>query len=427
MIAWLAEPNARWVFTGCLMLGASSGILSSFAMLRRRSLMGDALAHAALPGICAAFLLSGGKHSLPVLMAGALAAGVLGALCIQAITRYSRIKEDTALGLVLSVFFAIGIVLLTLIVHSGAAQAGLNRFLFGQAASLVGRDVQIMTICAAALTFLTVLLYKELKLLCFDAGYATSLGYPAQWLDAMLNFLIVLVVVIGLQAVGVILMVAMLITPAAAARFWTNRLHIMVILSAVIGALSGGIGTWLSTLTTGLPTGPLIVLSATLLFVVSLVFAPERGLAARAWRVVRLRKTVARENLLRSLYEWRERRGDWSAPFSTDEAASLRQTKPHVVANLLRQLRSEGLVARTDRRFRLTAKGREEAYRVTRNHRLWEMFLMHEHDFSYEQVDRNADRIEHYLTPDSLAELEELMRLHGRDPIRPPSPHPISI
>ena len=133
MIRWMLDPNAQWVLMGCTLLGISSGLLSSFAMLRRRSLLGDALAHASLPGVCAAFLLTG-ERSIPLFMLGALVAGILGALFIQGITKYSRIKEDTALGLVLSVFFAVGIVLLTRILHSNTGtQSGLDKFLFGQA------------------------------------------------------------------------------------------------------------------------------------------------------------------------------------------------------------------------------------------------------------------------------------------------------
>ena len=198
-----------------------------------------------------------------MLLAGALVAGLAGAAAIQAITRHTRIKEDGALGIVLSVFFAVGILFLTIIQHSGAGnQAGLDKYVFGQAASLVGQDVKIMTACAIVVCVVAAGLFKELKILCFDPGFASGLGFRPAVLDGILMALIVLAVVIGLQAVGVVLMAAMLIIPAAAARLWTDRLGRMVALAGAIGAASGALGTVLSLQALRLPTGPLIVLAS---------------------------------------------------------------------------------------------------------------------------------------------------------------------
>ncbi|HOJ59522.1 MAG TPA: metal ABC transporter permease [bacterium] len=425
MTAWLNDPNTRWVLTGCVMLGACSGLLGSFAMLRRRSLLGDALAHAALPGICLAYLISGGQRSLPLMMAGAFLAGLLGAFCVQAVTRYSRIKEDAALGMVLTVFFAFGIVLLTLILRTGGQKAGLDKFLFGQAASLVGSDVRIMVICSLLAGLVAIGLYKELKLLCFDPGFADSLGFPSAWLDALLNLLIVAIVVIGLQAVGVVLMVALLITPAAAARYWTDSLSRMVCLAGAIGAFSGALGTYFSTLAPRLATGPLIVLSAAVFFLLSLFLAPRRGLAAKAWRGWTLRRKVARENTLRSIFEWAERENAWNQPIPVEKIAARRGQNPSRTVHNLTLLAREGLVQFQEGKAYLSEAGRGEAHRVTRNHRLWEMYLMHEQELRSDHVDRDADIIEHVLNPDTVAELEELLRQHGLEPQRPPSPHPL--
>jgi manganese/zinc/iron transport system permease protein len=289
---WWQDPNTRWVLAGCMLMGASSGVLGSFALLRRRSLIGDAVAHAALPGVCLAFLLSGSRE-LASLLVGAILAGLLGAGCVQAITRASRVKEDAALGIVLSVFFGFGIVLLTLIQNTPrSSQAGLDKFIFGQAASLIGRDVQVMAACAVVICVTTAALFKEFKLLCFDPEFARGLGRPTGLLDGLLLLLLVVSVVVGLQAVGVVLMAAMLITPAAAARFWTERLDRMVVLSGLFGGTAGAIGTAISTLAPRMPTGPLIVLAATAIFLVSLLFAPRRGLLARALRLAAVRARV---------------------------------------------------------------------------------------------------------------------------------------
>jgi manganese/zinc/iron transport system permease protein len=422
---WMNNANTRWVLVGCMLLGASSGILGSFALLRRRSLMGDALAHAALPGVCLAFLITGAR-SIEHFMLGALIAGVAAAFSIQSITRYSRVKEDAALGLVLSVFFAVGIVLLTLIQHSGRGnQAGLDKYLFGQAASLVGTDVQVMAVCAAVATAASIFLFKEFKLLCFDSSFAHGQGYSPLLLDGLLNLFIVIAVVIGMQAVGVVLMAAMLITPAAAARLWTDRLAVMVGAAGGIGALSGALGTILSTQAHRMPTGPLIVLSATAVFGVSFFFAPRKGLVSRLKRRIYLRSQVARENVLRSQYEIAEAAGAWRIKVPVDELAAHRGNSPKRIAGHLRSLVRDGLLLTDNGLVTFSENGLKSAYAVVRNHRLWEMFLMHESQLAADHVDRDADFIEHFLSKDVVSELERLLKIHGREPKLPPSVHPI--
>ncbi|MDP9380285.1 MAG: metal ABC transporter permease [Chloroflexota bacterium] len=261
-----------------MVLGLVSGVLGCFAVLRRQSLFGDALAHAALPGVCVGFLLAGGKSPVWLLLGAALS-GWLGALAVLGVTRGSRIKEDAALGTVLTVFFGLGIVLLTRIQNTGdASQSGLNSFLFGQAAVLLQRDVALMAVVGGAALLLVALFYKEFKLLAFDPSYGSTLGFPMGLVGVLLTALITVAVVIGLQSVGVILMAAMLIAPASAARQWTDRLSVMIGLASIFGALSGVTGAVLSSMDARVPTGPLVVLIATAIVMVSLVLAPRRGL-----------------------------------------------------------------------------------------------------------------------------------------------------
>ncbi|MED4609628.1 metal ABC transporter permease, partial [Paenibacillus validus] len=253
----LRDPNAQWILLGSMLLGLSSGVLGSFAYLRKQSLMGDALAHAALPGVCIAFMLTGSK-SIFFFLIGAAAAGLIATFGIGYVTRHSRIKQDSALGIVLSVFFGVGIVLLTKIQHGGSGnQSGLDKFLFGQAASMVLSDVITMAVVALILVILCGLLFKEFKLLSFDPGFAKGIGLPVAALDQFMMFLIVVAVVVGIQAVGVVLMSALLITPAVSARYWTEKLGVMVVLSGIFGAISGFVGTLVSGLGSNLPTGPL--------------------------------------------------------------------------------------------------------------------------------------------------------------------------
>lgn len=281
------DYTLRNVALGSAILGIVGGVLGSFALLRRQSLLGDALSHAALPGICLAYLLIGSKAPL-VLLIGAGISGWLGTLLILLIIRETRISEDSALGIVLSVFFGVGIMLLTFVQQrNDANQAGLDKYLFGQAATLVASQVSMMAWLGGAALLLTGLLFKEFKLLAFDPDFAGTLGFPTRRLNVLLTSLTVVAVMIGLQTVGVVLMAAMLIAPGAAARQWTNRLGTMLILAAVFGMLAGVSGAVISVTQPRLPTGPMVILSASAIVVVSLLFAPARGIV---WDALRRRK-----------------------------------------------------------------------------------------------------------------------------------------
>ncbi|MEQ7053410.1 metal ABC transporter permease [Paenibacillaceae sp. P-4] len=300
-ISWdvLRDPNTQWILVGCLLLGLMSGIVGSFAYLRKQSLVGDTLAHAALPGICIAFMLTGVK-SLPLFFLGAFLSGMLATAGISVVTRYTRIKADAAMGIMLSVFFGVGIVLLTQIQHSSYGnQSGLDKFLFGQAASMMQSDVYTMAGVSLLIIVACSLLFKEFKLLSFDPGFARGLGFPVGVLEQLLMLFTVIAVVVGIQAVGVVLVAALLITPAVSARYWTDRLGLMVQLSGLFGAVSGIIGTLVSTTTSNLPTGPLSVLAATFVFCCSVVFAPRRGVLAKWIRRIRNHQSIRVEERIR--------------------------------------------------------------------------------------------------------------------------------
>ena len=266
------------VTNGAALLGAVSGSLGTYAVLRRQSLLGDAISHAALPGIAIAFLLTGSKAPL-ILVLGAAIAGWLGTLLIMSIVRLTRIKYDSALGIVLSTFFGFGLVLHTLIQRTGNAnQAGLDTFLFGQAATILASDILTIGVLGGVAIVITFIFWKELKLLVFDEGFAASLGFPLRTLDILLTSLLVIAIVLGLQAVGAVLMSAMLVAPAVAARQWTNKLGLMMFLAACFGALAGVSGAIISSTASRIPTGPTIVLCATVVVGFSIAFASNRGL-----------------------------------------------------------------------------------------------------------------------------------------------------
>lgn len=293
MIAGLSH-NAQWVLLGTLILGTAAGIIGCFAYWKRQSLMSDALSHASLPGVIIGFALVGSKN-LPVMLAGAAAGALLGAMLIHWIRSSSRIKEDAAMGIVLSVFFGFGIMLLTMVNRmAGAAQSGLDSFIFGQAASMVQRDVWLMSGLALLVLIVAIVAFKEWKLFLFDSAFAKGLGLSGRLMNALYLFCLVLVIVVGIQAVGVILMAALLITPAVSARYWTDSFGRMVILSAVFGGVSGASGTVFSAYGSGWPTGPFIVLSAAALFVVSLAFGTRKGVVVQAVQQRRLRKELTK-------------------------------------------------------------------------------------------------------------------------------------
>ncbi len=289
--ALLSSGIVQTVLIGAAMLGALSGMLGAFAVLRRQSLLGDALSHAALPGVCLGFLVAGGRD-LGSILVGAFATGALAALVVMLIVRRSTLKTDAALGIVLSVFFAVGIVLLTVIQsQGGAGSLGLMTFLFGQAAAILRSDLWIMGGIGFAALILVLAFWKEFKLVSFDADFARAQGFPVTALEAALTVMVALAIIAGLQLVGVVLMVALLVAPAAAARQWTRALGPMVLSSAAIGAASGAGGALISATTRGLATGPVVVLIATGAVLVSLLVAPERGLV---WQVFAARRARAR-------------------------------------------------------------------------------------------------------------------------------------
>jgi len=418
---WM-DANTQWVLLGTLLLGLASGLIGSFALLKKQSLIGDAMAHAALPGICIAFLLYGAK-SMSWFMIGASIAGLLATLFIQKIIQYTRIKEDTAIGLVLSVFFGFGIVLLTYINQSSKGnQSGIDDFIFGQAASLVGSDVKLISGIAVILIGVTIILFKELKLLAFDPQFAKGIGLPIGLLNGLLMMLIVSIVVIGLQAVGVVLMSALLITPAIAARYWTERLDRMVIIAAIIGAFSGVFGTILSTTTNGMPTGPLIIVAATIMFLFSLVFAPKRGMLAKAIRNAQLRRTVMRENVLQTFYDYMEGTSPHTAFVAVDVTEEqLRKMRPIAkkqLKRLLHSLKSESLVEKCGGdRWRLTPDGLEEAYAITLSNRLMEVYLMNEMTYAHLNLKQGEAKDILALPENILMEMKELLKRYGREPL----------
>ncbi|GJQ30572.1 MAG: manganese ABC transporter permease [Phycisphaerae bacterium] len=423
----LQDANTRVVLLGVLLLGMASGVIGAFAVLRRRALVGDAVAHASLPGVCAAYFVVGDRN-FPAFLAGALVFGLFAVLCITLIRAHTRLKEDAVIAVVLSVFFGLGIALSRIIQNQpSGARAGLDSFLFGKAAGMIRQDVLLIAGVAVAILLAVALFYKELRLLCFDRAYAASLGRRVLFLDLLLMGLICLCTVIALPAVGAVLAVALLIIPAAAARFWSDRFVPVLFLAGLFGASSGVLGAGASALAERVSAGPAIAVAAALLFAASFLLAPRRGVLAAWLRRRTLRRRILVENLLRSLYEQDE---PSSAGVSVPPLASRRAWTPAQLRQATSLAARQGLIEPSSHDaagpVALTPSGRTRAAAVVRAHRLWELFLIDSASIAPDHVDRDADALEHLLPPEVIARLEGRLRTQGRLPGPfPHSPHPV--
>jgi len=434
----LADYNTRVVFAGVTALGAAGGLVGTFLLLRKRSLLSDTVSHCTLPGIALAFLaaetLGWSGRSLPLLLAGASLTSVLGMATVAAIRATCRVKDDAALAIVLSTFFGFGIALLVLVQQMPTGNAaGLAHYIYGKAASMTASDARLILFASLGLGLVCTILYKEFKLLCFDSDFARVQGWPVLALDLALMGLVVAVTVLGLQAVGLLLVVALLIIPAAAARFWSHRLSVNLVLATVIGAVSGLVGVIASALFPRLPAGAVIVLAAVLFFAASFLLGSQRGLLVRWIEHRRVARRVARQHLLRGIYEWCESQADRTAP---DPAALLERNIPleelrrashwtdRRLAHLLRVGMAEGLLnwANDSGACHLSATGKIEARKVTRNHRLWETYLLHYADVAPQHIHHNADQIEHVVDARLVNELEELLAGRADTALVPPDP-----
>ncbi|WP_188258795.1 metal ABC transporter permease [Azospirillum tabaci] len=377
--------NSAVVVAGTAALGLAGGTVGTFLLLRRRALVSDALSHATLPGIAVAFLVGAAlglpERSLPLLLAGAVASGVVGLLTVQALSRFTRLTEDSAIGAVLSVFFGLGVVLLSVIQNLElGGQAGLKTFILGQTAAMAQGEAIAIGLLAAGAALAVALLFKELRVLAFDPGFAAVQGWPVGALDLVLMGLATFVTVIGLQTVGLILVVALLIIPPAAARFWTDRLPALTVAAAVIGALSGWLGATLSALLPKLPAGAVIVLVAGGFFLLSFLFAPARGLVAAALRQGRLRLSFAERRALTDLLDGRPVEGP-----------------------LALWLRLRGHT----RNGALTPAGQAAARAAARDRRLWERFLADYPALLPAHANWGVDPIDSVLPGDMVRLLEE--------------------
>lgn len=410
------DPNVRYVVLGTVLLSASAAMVGSFILLQKKALIGDAVAHSVLPGICAAFLFSGTKDIVWMLF-GAFITGWLALVGIDFVTKYSKIKKDAAIGLVLSVFFGVGIVLMTYIQQSGnAAQSGLDNFIFGKAAALIADDLLIFSILAMIILITISLFFKTFTLIAFDRPFAEAIGYPVHRLDLLLTSLTVLAVVTGITAVGVVLMTTMLITPPAAARYWTDNIRHMVLISVLFGAFAGLSAAFVSYIAPAMSTGPWMVVASSGIAFFSFFLAPKRGMLPKLYRQHANRQVIAEENLLKRFYHLGEARSDFTGSHVEHTLIGPDNFGSTKSRSVLRRLRRKGWVTGHDKRWQLTDEGHAKAAKVVRLHRLWELYLTKYMAIAADHVHDDAETIEHILTPELERELEQQLGYPDRDP-----------
>lgn len=410
--------NTLIVLIGTGLLGANAGLVGSFAVLRRRSLTGDALAHAALPGLCLAFLVVG-ERSLPAMLAGALLSGVAGVAVISGLRRVTRVKEDAAIGIVLSVFFGAGIVLSRIVQNTAGvgSKAGLDSYILGKTAGIIRQDVLLIGGVSLLSLFVIGFAYKEFKLTVFDPGFAQVQGWPVFWLDLVLMGLIALAVVFGLPMVGVVLMAALLILPGTAARFWTDRLGPMLGLASLFGLVTGLVGTAISARYAGMPAGPIIVLVGSGVFLISVLVAPRRGVLGRALSAWRFRRELRERKLLRLLFD----RVEPGLPTITSiERSEVFDRRARGLEAALRRLVARGMlqVDRASGKDKITFSdvGLQRAREVVRGQRLWEQFLLDHPEQASALADLTRETVDDVLPSDLVLELEDALRGAGRLP-----------
>lgn len=427
VLTFRAGYNTNLVIAGTMLLGLAAGLVGVLALMRKRSLMADTLSHASLPGIALAFILATtlgvNAKSLPLLLTGAAITGVLGVLAVQWLKTRTRLKEDACLGAILSTFFGFGIVLLSIVQTMRAGNAaGLPRFIYGQTAAMLPADAILMSAIAGLSIVAVLLLSKEFAVVAFDDEFSLVQGWPVSRLDLAMMALIVLVTVSGLQAVGLILVVAMLIIPPVAARFWTDRLWLLFVLAACFGTLSGYLGSSISALFPGKPAGSVIVLTSGVLFLVSMIAAPRRGVVAGLVRRIRLRLRFEVDHVCEAAYE---RSLESDRPVLThatlQDLTKTRGLDPFTRAAVATALRTRHYVRSTPAGLEPTPAALARGARVYRNHRLWEQYLITHADIAPSHVDWSVDQVEHVLSADLIRQLEDALGQDGID-LRAPTP-----
>lgn len=419
-----SDSSLRLALMGCILLGLNCGLLGGFIVVRRMSLVGDTLSHAVLPGIALGFLWNMTKDPVAILV-GATLVGGLAMLTVSAITRTTRLKEDAAMGLVLSSFYAVGMCLIGMIqgLETGN-KSGIDKFMFGQAAALNGGDIALMAVTAGVTLLFVIVGYRGLLTLSFHRAFGQTLGIPVGVLHHAMMLLTAFAVVTAMQAVGVVLVSAMLIIPPATACLLTDRMHRVLVYSALLGIGTTALGAFFSFLGNNLPTGPFMVLAGAAVFTVAFLFSPRQGWITRLWRQRSQQERIRRENMLKAMYHLAERRDFREEGISLLELAQHRREPLEMERMNAGRLVQQRLATLTEdgSMLHFTPEGWRRACAVVRNHRLWELYLTNVMQYGTDHVHEDAEKIEHVLGEDTVRQLERRLDFPQTDPHGKPIP-----
>jgi len=407
------DPSILWVVLGITLLGIGSAYVGTFSFLDKKALLGDAISHAVLPGICLGFMVAGEKNPIYI-VAGAFLSGAVATFLSSWLKRNTKLSEDTIIATILSVFFGFGIVLLTSLQKSGNPEiAGLNSFIFGNAIGISESDLMLYGGLSLAIIVVLTLFLKEFRLMVFDPEYGKAIGFPMKFISFLFNVLMILAVVIGIQAIGVVLMAALLITPGAAARFWTDRLNPLLILAALFSVMSGIMGTYISFVLPQMPTGPWVVVFLSLFALISFLIAPKTGIISRHFSRKKYLRKTHRDHLMKALYKARE---DGKNGLLIEEIYELYPYQKTETTKSISHLISYGFITKNQLIINLTEKGISDAMRIVRLHRLWELYLNESMNIAPDHVHDSAEELEHLITPELEALLEKRLNYPILDP-----------
>lgn len=407
------DPSILWVVLGITLLGVGSAYVGTFSFLDKKALLGDAISHAVLPGICLGFILAGEKNPIYIIT-GAFLSGGFATYLSSWLKKNTKLSEDSIIATILSVFFGVGIVLLTALQKSGNPEiAGLNTFIFGNAIGISESDLMIYAGLSLTIILVLSLLLKEFRLMVFDPSFGKAIGFPISGIRFLFNVLMILAVVIGIQAIGVVLMAALLITPGAAARFWTDRLNPLLILAASFSIISGILGTYISFVIPQMPTGPWVVVFLSLFALISFLFSPKSGLVFRFFARRKYLQKTHRDHLLKALYKALE---DQRESLPIEEIYDLYPFQFNQIKASIENLKQFNFITKNQEFISLTSKGKTEAMRIVRLHRLWELYLNESMNIAPDHVHDSAEQMEHLLTPELEMLLEKRLNYPAFDP-----------
>jgi len=443
LLALLPSHNLQVIYLGVTSLGIATGVLGCFLLFRKRSLLSDTVGHATLPGIAGGFLISAllqdvsGKNFVALIIGGFIF-GWLSVQTVQYLMRHTPLRQDAALAIALTGYYALGVVLLSVIQKSGLPDSsGLEYYLYGMVASMVQAEAWLLFSTALIAIILTFTLLKELNALCFDEGFTQTQGLPNRWLDQVLMTVCLIVAIVGLQTVGLLLIMALFIIPPATARLWTNSLTKTLGISALVGAIGALSGAFLSASIPRLPAGASIILTTSILFFLSLFIGQRKGILIRHLRFHRIEQRLAQNQFLRAVFDSQEAQQQVrllcglafskrlaQAEFSIPDTLEKRHWSSLQQRQVARQLQQAGLLTITSHdKAKLTPEGLERAIETAKTHRLTELYLLEHAEVAQKNVHQYVERIEEITTPEIAQDLRTLFEERLQEELIPLEPH----